>query len=104
MTGVVNGKLIQQMTPGYFAKNAEGTTPLTDIERDIKNAVSYQKYDGSKPVFVSAQVSVWAFHDADEVAALEKDLSEYYAGIYGGDVVEFVRADHYFELYNKANG
>ena len=104
MTGVVNGKLIQQMTPGYFAKNAEGTTPLSDIERDIKNAVEYQKYDGGKPVFVSAQGSVWAFHDVDEVAALEKDLSDYYAEIYGADVVEFVRADHYFELYSKANG
>ena len=53
MTGVTNDMLFQQMTPGYFASNAEGTTPLTDVQGDIKAAVSYQKYDGTKPVFVS---------------------------------------------------
>ena len=104
MTGVTNDMLFQQMTPGYFASNAEGTTPLTDIQGDIKNAVAYQKYDGTKPVFVSVQVSVWAFHSVADVVKLEKVLSDFYAEKYGQDVVEFVRADHYFNLYNEANG
>ncbi len=104
LTGVVNDMLIQQMTPGYFASNAEGTTPLTDIQGDIKGAVSYQKYDGTFPVFVATQVSVWAFHSTKDVINLEKVLSEYYEKIYGKDVVEFVRADHYYNLYYEANG
>ena len=103
-TGVVNDMLIQQLTPGYFASNAEGTTPLTDISGAIKNAVSYLRYDGSAPVFVAAQVSVWAFHSVSDIVKLEQNLSEYYENIYGKDVVEFVRADHYYNLYYEANG
>ena len=103
-TGVVNDTLIQQMTPAYFASNAEGTTPLTQIENDIKDAVSFLKYDGKAPVFVAAQASVWAFHDIGDVVRLERDLSEFYAHTYGRDVVEFVRADHFYNLYYEAHG
>lgn len=103
-TGVTNNLLIQQMSPGYFAKNEEGTTPLTDMTGDIERAVNYLKYDGSAPVFISCQVSVWAFHNVGEVIQFEQSLSDKYAAIYGEDVVEFVRADHYFNLYNEANG
>ena len=39
-----------------------------------------------------------------EVIDWEQYLSDKYAAIYGEDVVEFVRADHYFNLYNQANG
>ncbi len=95
--------LVQQLTPGYFAKNAEGTTKLTEMG-DIPAAIEYLKYDGTKPVFVACQVSVWAFHDVNEVVQFEKYLSDKYAKIYGEDVVEFVRADHYYNLYYKANG
>ena len=102
-SGIVNDMLIQQLTPGYFASNAEGTTPLTDISGAIRNAVSYLGYDGSAPVFVAAQVSVWAFHSVSDIVKLEKSLSEYYENIYGKDVVEFVRADHYYNLYYEAN-
>lgn len=103
-TGVTNDMLIQQLTPGYFAKNEAGTTPLTDMTGDITNAVKYLKYDGTAPVFVSCQVSVWAFHNMNEVIQFEKHLSDLYAKTYGEDVVEFVRADHYFNLYNQAKG
>lgn len=102
-TGVTNGMLIQQMTPAYFAKNEEGTTKLTELG-EIDRAVNYLKYDGTAPVFISVQVSVWAFHDVKEVIDYEKYLSDKYAKIYGEDVVEFVRSDHYFNLYNQANG
>lgn len=103
MTGVTNDTLIIQMTPGYFAQNAEGNLPLTELESHIKDAVSYLKYDGNAPVFVATQVSVWAFHNIDEVVNLEKHLSDYYESIYGKDVVEFVRADHFYNLYYEAN-
>ncbi|MBR5427162.1 MAG: discoidin domain-containing protein [Clostridia bacterium] len=103
-TDVVNDMLMVQMTPGYFASNAEGTTPLTQIEGDIKDAVKYLKYDGKYPVFVATQVSVWAFHDIADVARLEQDLSDYYAKTYGSDVVEFVRADHFYNLYYESHG
>lgn len=102
-TGVKNNMLIQQMTPAYFAKNAEGTTKLTELG-EIDKAVKYLKYDGTAPVFISCQVSVWAFHDVQEVVDWEKYLSDKYEKIYGKDVVEFVRADHYFNLYYQANG
>jgi hypothetical protein len=103
-TGVTNNMLIQQLTPGYFAKNEAGTTPLTDMTGDITNAVKYLKYDGTAPVFISCQVSVWAFHNVNEVIQFEKHLSDKFAATYGEDVVEFVRADHYFNLYNQAKG
>ncbi|MBE6775757.1 MAG: hypothetical protein E7543_06150 [Ruminococcaceae bacterium] len=103
MTGITNDTLIIQMTPGYFAQNAEGNLPLTELENHIKDAVSYLKYDGSSPVFVATQVSVWAFNNIGEVVNLEKHLSDYYESIYGRDVVEFVRADHFYNLYYEAN-
>jgi hypothetical protein len=103
-TGVTNDMLFQQLTPGYFAKNEAGTTPLTDMTGDIDRAVKHLKYDGTAPVFISCQVSVWAFHNMNEVIKFEQHLSDKYAAIYGEDVVEFVRADHYFNMYNQANG
>ncbi len=102
-TGVTNDMLIMQMTPGYFAQNAEGNHPLTKIGDIINDAVNYLKYDGSKPVFVATQVSVWGYHNIGDVVALEEYLSDYYEEIYGKDVVEFVRADHFYNLYYEAN-
>ncbi len=99
-TSVNNNMLIQQLTPGYFASNAEGTTPITDVSGDIRNAVSYLGYDGTFPVFVSLQIDVWAFHQVSQIVTLR----DYLEGIYGEGKVEFVRADHYYNLYYEANG
>ena len=103
-TGVVNDTLFIQLTPAYFASNPEGTTPLTQVENDIKDAVKYLKYDGRGPVFVATQIDTWAFHNVADVVDLEQDLSDYYAQTYGGAVVEFVRADHFYNLYYEAHG
>ena len=103
-TGVTDDMLFMQMTPAYFASNPEGTTPLTQIENDVKDAVDYHRFDGSAPVFVAAQASVWAFHHIDDVIRLEPDLSDHYKHIYGEDVVEFVRADHFFNLFYETHG
>ncbi len=100
MTSVSNDTLIQQLTPAYFSKNAEGTTPITDVAGDIRNAVSYLGYNGSAPVFVALQINVWAFHRVSDIEQLKKHLDS----IYGENVVEFVRADHYYNLYYEANG
>ena len=102
-TGVTNDMLVMQMTPGYFAQNAENNYALTNIGNIINDAVKYLKYDGNKPVFVATQVSVWGYHNIGDVVELEKYLSEYYEDIYGKDVVEFVRADHFYNLYYEAN-
>ncbi len=102
-TGVTNNMLIMQMTPGYFAQNAEGNYPLANIGNIINDAVKYLKYNGNTPVFVATQVSVWGYHNTGDVAELEKHLSDYYEDIYGRDVVEFVRADHFYNLYYEAN-
>ncbi len=101
-TGVTKDMLFIQQTPGYFAQNAEGNLPLSELGNHIKDAVKFLKYDGKAPVFIATQVSVWAFHDINQVAELEKELSDYYAEIYGKDVVEFVRADHFFNLYYES--
>lgn len=101
-TGVTNDTLIIQMTPGYLAQNAEGNLPITAIENDIIPAIDFLRFNGKVPVFVATQVSVWAFHDINEVAKLEQHLSDHYAEIYGKDVVEFVRADHFYNLYYEA--
>ena len=95
--------LIMQMTPGYFAQNAENNYALTNIGNIINDAVEYLKYNGSAPVFVATQVSVWGYHNINDVINLEKYLSDYYEDIYGKDVVEFVRADHFYNLYYQAN-
>ena len=102
-TGVTDDMLIMQMTPGYFAQNAEGNYALTNIGNIINDAVKYLKYNGNKPVFVATQVSVWGYHNIGDVVQLEQYLSDYYKDIYGKDVVEFVRADHFFNLYYQAN-
>lgn len=102
-TGVTNDMLIMQMTPGYFAQNAEGNYPLTKLGDIINDAVKYLKYNGNSPVFVATQVSVWGYHNIGDVIALEEYLSDYYEDIYGKDVVEFVRADHFYNLYYQAN-
>lgn len=101
-TGVTNDTLIMQLTPGYMAQNAEGNLPLTEIENYIKDAVEFLRYNGNAPVFVGTQVSVWAFHNINDVVYLEEHLSDYYENIYGKDVVEFVRADHFYNLYYEA--
>ena len=102
-TGVTNNMLFIQLTPAYFASNPEGTTPLTQVENDIKGAVKYLQFDGKGPVFVATQIDTWAFHNIADVVALERDLSEYYTQNYGRDVVEFVRADHFYNLYYEAH-
>lgn len=71
---------------------ANGADVITDFfNRDIKN------FNGTKPMFVSGQATVW---DAgpDKLVALKSSLDALSPGN-----VNIVRADHFFNLYNEAN-
>jgi len=55
-------------------------------------------WDGKTPLFLSYQVDVWGQLRADKIVELHDNLQREFPG-----KVEFVRADHYFNLSNEAN-
>jgi GxGYxYP putative glycoside hydrolase C-terminal domain/F5/8 type C domain len=55
-------------------------------------------WSGSEPLFLSAQVSVWGEMKPNRIVDLCNELN----GLHPGKL-EFVRADHYFNLFNQAN-
>ncbi|MDD3036521.1 discoidin domain-containing protein [Bacteroides sp.] len=55
------------------------------------------KFDGSKPIFLSAQGESWKM-GPDNIVALKKQLEE----LSPGNIV-ICRGDHFFNLYNQAN-
>lgn len=56
-------------------------------------------WDGNAPRFLAYQVSIWKEMKPDRILELQEDLGREFPG-----KVEFVRADHYFNLYNQATG
>jgi hypothetical protein len=58
-----------------------------------------RRWDGKSPLFLSYQVAVWNEMKPDRIVELARSLSEKHPG-----KVAFVRADHYFNLYNEARG
>ncbi|MEO5915857.1 MAG: discoidin domain-containing protein [Luteolibacter sp.] len=58
-----------------------------------------QRWDGKSPLFLSYQVDVWGEMRANRIVELHEQLQREFP-----DKVEFVRADHYFNLSNEANG
>ena len=63
------------------------------LRRQIK------RWDGKGPHFLSYQVDVWGHLRVHHLLELNEELQKEFPG-----KVEFVRADHYFNLYNEANG
>ena len=57
-----------------------------------------RKWDGKSPLFLSYQVEAWKM-GPDRILALQEQLSREFP-----DKVSFVRADHYFNLHNEAEG
>lgn len=55
-------------------------------------------WNGSAPLFLSAQVSIWGEMKPNRIVDLCNELNALHPG-----KLEFVRADHYFALYNQAN-
>ena len=90
LTTVVNGKLVQQVLPCYAASLDEAYSGI------LKQCLGASK---DQPHFVAIQLSVWAKDfSANGIADVEKRLQAVFPQ------VEFVRADHFYALYNEANG
>jgi hypothetical protein len=62
-------------------------------------ARSVRRWDGEAPLFLSYQVDVWGQMRANRVIELRDQMNRDFPG-----KVEFVRADHYFNLHNEAKG
>jgi hypothetical protein len=95
--GVTNNRL-------WFAKHEthyEGVynTVLTDMTRKIR-AWENSGNNGNAPHFLSYQVKIWEFH-TPQLVRLHDDIKTRFEG---SVEIEFVRADHFFALYNEANG
>lgn len=58
-----------------------------------------QDWDGKSPMFIATQASVWGEMKPNRIVDLCNDLNAQYPG-----KLVFVRADHYFNLFNEANG
>jgi hypothetical protein len=58
-----------------------------------------RRWNGKEPLFLSYQMDVWHEMKPDRILALHEEITGRFRG-----KVEFVRADHYFNLYNQAHG
>ncbi len=58
-----------------------------------------RRWKGGKPLFLSYQVDVWGDLRVRRLIELQEQMKRDFPG-----KVEFVRADHYFNLYNEAQG
>lgn len=82
----------------YFERQTKCYTKEYD---DLLNSISgkVDAWNGNSPLFLTYQASVWGNVKVADINRLADELYAKY-----GDKVEFVRADHYFALYNEANG
>ncbi len=55
------------------------------------------KWDGKEPKFLAYQISIWKEMKPNRIVELSSNLDQEFPG-----KVQFVRADHYFNLYNQA--
>jgi hypothetical protein len=62
-------------------------------------ASEIRSWDGNAPRFLAYQVSIWKEMKPNRIVELQEDLDREFPG-----KVQFVRADHYFNLYNQATG
>jgi len=68
----------------------------TSLRDTLTNQIN--GWSGSEPLFLSAQVSIWGEMKPNRIVDLCNELNALYPG-----KLEFVRADHYFNLFNQAN-
>ena len=92
------GRLTMKVQSGWlpiavqYPCYASGTNVITGFfNRDITN------FNGSKPMFVCGQVTVWDV-GPDKLVSLKTELDALSPGN-----VNIVRADHWFSYYNEAN-
>lgn len=90
LTQVVNNTLIQQFVLSYGGNLDEAYNRL---------GTSILSCKAGEPSFVAIQLSVWGEDfSASNVASMAERLKDKFPQ------VEFVRADHFYALYNEANG
>ncbi len=67
------------------------------IHRSLSRNI--RRWNGRGPMFLSYQMDVWHEMKPNRIVELHENLQKEHPG-----KVEFVRADHYFNLFNQANG
>jgi hypothetical protein len=67
-----------------------------DGKEIIFNYLYGNRFDGNAPLFIVAQMSVWGRLSLNDLYEIEQEMKAKYDGR-----VEFVRADHFFRLYNE---
>jgi hypothetical protein len=72
--------------------------PYAGSEEQLRRAIQrrYARWDGESPSFVACQASIWSRLKPDRLIPLMSELQRQHPQI------EFVRADHYFELQREA--
>lgn len=88
-TQVVNDKLSLQLLHWYCGTMEEARSKLSQ-------AVTFASR--KEPSFVAIQLSAWDAFTPEKVTALEQELKKIRPN------VEFLRADHFYALYNEAKG
>lgn len=68
----------------------------TALRTTLTNQIN--AWNGNSPTFLSAQVSIWGEMKPNRIVDLCNELNALYPG-----KLEFVRADHYFNLFNQAS-
>lgn len=71
-------------------------TTYTSLRDSLKAQID--AWNGTSPLFLSTQVSIWGEMKPNRIVDLYNELN----GLYPGKV-EFVRADHYYNLFNESN-
>lgn len=87
ITSVHNGKVCKQLTPCY-------TTTREHLSRVLFREA--KRFDQKSPLFIGAQMSVWGRLSLNDLYEIEQELKKEYDG-----KVEFIRADHFFKLYDE---
>lgn len=74
--------------------------PYADTYATIRDSLKTQidGWNGTAPLFLTTQVTIWGEMKPNRIVDLYNELN----GLYPGKV-EFVRADHYFNLFNEAS-
>ncbi len=74
--------------------------PYASSTRHLRRSLTQvlREWDGQSPMFVAYQVNIWGELKPQQLVSLAEELGRLFP-----DRVEFVRADHYFNLKNQAN-
>lgn len=74
--------------------------PYAETYTSIRDSLNSQinNWNGAAPLFLSTQVSIWGEMKPNRIVDLFNELNAQHPG-----KLVFVRADHYFNLFNEAN-